>query len=111
MGDRGQIKIGKVYLYTHWGACELIQNLKDALAKRWRWDDHEYLTRIIYDEMVGDMFGTETGYGIGTEKHGDIWRFIEVTEDNRVIVEDYGVREFEGTFEEFLKWESKKEKE
>lgn len=74
MGDRGQIKIkdSGVYLYAHWRGMELPFVLQAALAKRWRWDDAEYLTRIIFDAMVADEQGTETSFGIGTSKHADI---------------------------------------
>lgn len=72
MGDRANILIGGsfgddfrgVYLYTHWGGSELPMTLQSALKKRWRWDDEQYLARIIFCEMVkGDETG-ETGYGI-----------------------------------------------
>lgn len=71
MGDRGNIIIGtpdkpEIYLYTHWSGTELPLILQRALAKRWRWDDDAYLTRIIFCEMVGDDVGTEAGYGIST---------------------------------------------
>lgn len=80
MGDRGQvyIKDEKVYLYTHWDATNLPQIVNRAIAKKWRWDDPEYLARIIFDEMVGKNQGGETGYGITTHMHGDIWRLVEV---------------------------------
>lgn len=118
MVDRGQVKISGVYLYTHWDATELIENVQRALAKRWRWHDHEYLARIIFDEMkltgkiVQKEYGTvavcdvgETGYGIGSEQHADICRLIEITADNKVIVTDCDKEIFNGSFEDFLKFE------
>ena len=109
MGDRGQVFIESkgIYLYTHWGAWELIEAVKRALAKRWRWDDHEYLARIIFDEMIGEDFKTETGYGIGTTRHDDIWRLITITKNNKVIVNDNDKIIFNDTFEEFIKWSEK----
>ena len=85
MGERAQVKIidgwsGKVccYLYTHCGAWELPEVVQRALSKELRWDDEEYLARIIFCEMVkGDEDG-ETGYGIGSSQHGDIQRLVEV---------------------------------
>lgn len=57
-GDRG------VYLYTHWEGSELPFMVQKALAHKQRWDDGQYLTRIIFQEMLGD--DTEyTGFGIG----------------------------------------------
>ena len=69
MGDRGTIKIigsgpHPIYLYTHWGGSDLDSVLRTALARRQRWDDPPYLTRIIFCELVK---GDEAGYGIGTE--------------------------------------------
>lgn len=108
MGDRGQVKINGVYLYTHWGATSLVKDVQTALKRRWRWDDHEYLARIILDVMVGKSHGTERGYGIGTEKHGDIWRLVEITNNNEVIVTDCNNVVFKGSFEEFIEWETDK---
>ncbi len=106
MGDRGQVKIGGVYLYTHWGAIGLIEDVQTALNNKWRWHDLEYLARIIFDVMTAGEQGEEAGYGIGIQKHGDIWRLIEITKDNiRVIDNDKEV--FNGTFEEFLKFKPK----
>lgn len=112
MGDRGQVyfKESGVYLYTHWGAYELIKDVKKALGKKMRWEDVEYLARIVFDTMIGESQGEETGFGIGTEKHGDIWRLIEIDGTNVKVI-DHGHTIFEGTFEEFLNYEPKEEEE
>ena len=79
MGERAQVKViggqhdgPAVYLYTHWGAHELPGQVASALERgRDRWDDIEYLTRIIFNEMTrGEELGT-TGFGIGTKEHFD----------------------------------------
>lgn len=83
MGDRGNIKVFQraghsepVVIYSHWAGSELPEMVQTALAKKWRWDDPAYLTRIIYDECVGTDFGTESGWGITTyvmdENHPDL---------------------------------------
>ena len=72
MGDRGNILVldyweprgPGVFLYTHWGGSQLAGTLKDALSRRQRWDDSQYLARIIFDEMKGDDVEGENGYGI-----------------------------------------------
>lgn len=110
MGDRGQVKIAGVYLYTHWGAEDLVQDVKKALSLNWRWDDLEYLARIIFDVISKDQQGEETGFGIGIKQHGDIWRLIEI-EDNKIIVKNLyqdNQVEFEGTFKDFLVWDEVK---
>jgi hypothetical protein len=91
MGDRGQVfvKDAGVYLYTHWNASNLIETVRQALAKKWRWDDPEYLARIIFCEMVRGSETDETGYGIGTQEHGDIWLLITVdTETQTDTIKD-----------------------
>jgi hypothetical protein len=85
MGDRANVCVRQnesdsgVYLYTHWTGYSLPNQLQGALAKRWRWDDAQYLTRIIFDAMTEDSHGQETGYGITSQ----VW-----DGDGRVLVVD-----------------------
>jgi len=87
MGDRAQVLIEDegVYLYTHWEGSKLENTVKRAIGKRQRWNDPEYLARIIFDEMIGDDQGNETGYGIGGTEHGDIRTLIKVNCANQTI--------------------------
>lgn len=68
MGDRANVYVKDgnrgVYLYTHWGGSELPGVVADALARRLRWDDGPYLTRIIFCEMVRGQEDSEYGFGI-----------------------------------------------
>ncbi len=105
MGDRGQVLVKDndkdtgVYLYTHWGASKLVHDVKDAIAKRWRWYDTSYLTRIIFDIMSEGEQGEETGYGIGTISAGDAWRTIVVNVDKQTVeIQDLGLKM---SFEDF----------
>ena len=61
--SRGGSKTG-VYLYTHWGGTELPHVVQRALARRQRWDDSQYLARIVFCEMVRGYEDEETGFGI-----------------------------------------------
>lgn len=76
MGSRAQVKVldgdDAVYLYTHWGSQEVELTMRDAMAKKWRWDDPEYLARVIFDTMTKDCHNEETGYGIGACQHVDL---------------------------------------
>ena len=109
MGDRGQVLIEDlgVYLYTHWSASDLVETTRRALAKKWRWDDPEYLARIIFDEMKGDD-RSETGFGIGTQKHEDVWRLVLVNCSTKTVTvqkcnfETEPKTEKSYTFEEFI---------
>ena len=77
MGDRANVKIdyghshGKesppVYFYTHWDGTDLPKIVRNALIRgQSRWDDSQYLPRIIFCEMVKDDLLANTGYGIST---------------------------------------------
>ncbi|MCJ7828737.1 MAG: hypothetical protein MUP81_03230 [Dehalococcoidia bacterium] len=97
----------KVYLYTHWGADELPETVKKALSKKWRWDDFEYLARIVFETMIdGDRNG-ETGFGIGTGQHDDIECLVVVDVGNQTVVIDrsmYGGKKKEAvSFEQFCR--------
>mgnify|MGYP001600953658 CR=1 FL=1 len=117
MGERGQVHIkpSGVYLYTHWGADELISNVRDALAKKWRWNHPEYLTRIIFDMMKETDVTSETGYGIGTKLHGDTKVLVEINCENKTIkaIKYPNSKEYkkdllkETSFTDFLKGDSK----
>jgi hypothetical protein len=113
MGDRGQVKImGKdlpdLYLYAHWGAESLPSMVADALDRsRSRWDDDEYLNRIIFSEMIKDDVMGLTGYGIGFSEHGDVWRVVEVNlDDKTAVVRDLDYENWDATMDSFddIEW-------
>ena len=97
MGDRGNIIVvdgkSKVYLYTHWNGSELPGIIQAALKRsRERWDDGQYLARILFCEMIrGDINGL-TGYGISS-RIGDSGTDIEVNLEDQAVdgvkFEDY----------------------
>lgn len=103
MGDRGQIAIkmrdaGRVYLYTHWRGSDIPNMLREAMKYgRERWGDPEYLSRIIFVEMLGTDTNGRDGYGIGLEQHGDIGHPVPVLDcDTQMITWDdvgYGAPE------------------
>lgn len=106
MGDRAQVAVkqrgGKpVYLYTHWNGSELEDTVRDALAKRWRWDDPMYLTRIVFCEMVKGDEASETGFGIGLNKQGDLNKPL-ITLDPCATPPTVTIGKRAGTFEEFV---------
>jgi hypothetical protein len=73
----GQVEIvsefGRVYLYTHEHVDMLISAVHDTLARRTRWDDPDYLSRMIFCRMVpGDELYEEVGYGIGPAAYADV---------------------------------------
>lgn len=111
MGCRGQILIEDigVYLYTHFGGDEMVNDLKKTLAMpgvRYRWRDDEYLARIIFSQMVKDDIDGTTGYGIGNSQHGDIYKLITINIENQTIevLDVYNdiTRKY-SSFEDFIK--------
>jgi hypothetical protein len=89
-----------VYLYTHWGAHRLPTDVAvalDSAAGRGRWQDPEYLARIVFDHMKGDDTTGETGFGIGTHE-GDAQFVIEVNSAKQTVLHEDQFY----TFEEFI---------
>jgi hypothetical protein len=107
MGDRGNILVKEnkedngVWLYTHWGRSYLGITLRDALRRGVSsWRDCQYLTRIIFCEIIGnsDDLRGELGYGISSR----IWdgdKTFEVIVDEQKIIDHRGN---EYTFDEFI---------
>jgi hypothetical protein len=90
MGDRANIivKSGseRVCLYTHWAGSNLPKTLKSALKRgKSRWDDFQYLTRIIFCEMIGDDTKGLTGFGITQDIHDNENEILEVNIDNQTV--------------------------
>lgn len=109
MGDRGQVQIvldktHSVYLYTHWGAHDLIETVHKAIKRGVsRYTDVEYLARIIFNEITADDEMGLTGAGIEVTKHGDVWRVITVDPEADIItIIDYDKLIWKGNHNEFL---------
>lgn len=91
MGDRANIVVlqGRdlppVVLYTHWTGYSLPETLQAALAKKWRWDDHAYLTRIIFDMMTEASHDEETGFGISTGLPDNSYPLLVVDPDKQEV--------------------------
>lgn len=89
MGDRANVKIvdreSTVYLYTHWAGSELPSTLQSALARKQRWNDGQYLAKIIFSQMVKDHEDAETGYGISSVCGDGDSRILEVNVEDQTI--------------------------
>lgn len=69
---------GSVYLYAENGK-DIISALYRALSRRKRWNDPDYLARIIFCQMVPEEdWDKSIGYGIGTEMYANIDMIIRV---------------------------------
>lgn len=93
MGDRANVYIheGKrpgVYLYTHWDGTELPRTMKYALQTdraQNRLTDTAYLTRILFEELINDSLGEETGYGISADVQDGGDRIVDIDTYNCII--------------------------
>ena len=103
MGDRGNIKVGNVYLYIHWGGSTLKGVLIRALKRKQRWNDEAYLTRIIFCEMMAEeqeSLDGETGFGISTKIQDNEHPILEVDCKTQTIKIEGNVI---ATFREFIR--------
>lgn len=76
MGDRANIVIEKddrlftapLFMYTHWNGHGIKQTLQAALKRgKERWNDPQYLSRIIFSEMIKESVLEDTGYGLSNK--------------------------------------------
>lgn len=101
MGDRGNIVLtgketfgtARVYLYTHWGGSERKEILARALDRgRSRWGDGSYLSRVIFDELIGGNKDV-TGYGLSCIPTDNEYPFLVVDVDKNTVFELADVRD------------------
>lgn len=91
MGDRANIVVKsgeeQVVLYSHWGGHELPETLRAALERgRDRWDDFQYLTRIIFCQMVPVKHWNEsTDFGITGKVYDNERPIITVNADENTV--------------------------
>jgi hypothetical protein len=110
MGDRANIIVKngekegdeQVCLYTHWAGSELPGTLKIALIRgNERCDDFQYLTRIIFCEMLkrgGKDLDGLTGYGITQKPWDGSDKIILVIVSSQQVIID----EKKYSFEEYI---------
>jgi hypothetical protein len=86
MGDRANVLIEDVYLYTHYDGSELPFIVQEALKRgEDRWDDAQYLARVVFCEMVkDDLLGT-TGYGISAELGDGEYELLKLDCDGKMV--------------------------
>jgi len=93
--NSGQVEIigpfGRVYLYTHDYAKNLVAFVHESLSRRVRWDDPDYLSRIIFCSMIPyNEINNEQGFGIGTQLYVDIISSYGSGVDNiKMAIEDF----------------------
>jgi hypothetical protein len=81
--NSGQVVIigpyGSVYLYTHDTANTLVSDVYDALKEGKRWDDPDYLSKMIFCRMLPlECWLDDKGFGIGTQLYNDVNLLVSV---------------------------------
>jgi hypothetical protein len=87
MGDRANVFVVEdggsnppvgVYLYSHCDGTELPRTLQAALRRKLRWDDGQYLARIIFCEMIRGHEAGDLHFGISARVYDGADRVIYV---------------------------------
>lgn len=108
--DSAQVEVvspyGRIYLYTHDHAPRITNDVYSALVAHKRWDDADYLAKMIFCHMVPiECWQDDKGYGIGTQMYADINLLVTVdTVKQEVTITsamDKGFR-YQGSFQEFI---------
>lgn len=105
MGARAQVKIEDtgVFLYTHWGSRDIVEDVRTVIRRGKRLDHPDYLARIVFDQMTLGRQGWDTGAGIGTSQHGDIDILVTINTEKKTVRVDnmYEKTSTTQTFQEF----------
>ena len=128
MGTRSQVFMvnSGVYLYQHWDGYNLPLEVQEALKLKARWNDEEYLTRIIFETMLENakyegwddteeskLRHKTLSFGIGIQQHSDIEWLVEVNVETQTIKIREGYDQlaeiWNGTFEQFLNIDASEE--
>ena len=109
MSTRAQVhfKNSGVFLYQHMDGANLPIEVANALLLNERWDDEDYLARIVFDTMKDQSNYPTTGYGIGTVEHGDIEYLVVLDVENQTVevktwLLDNLVSVWAGSFSDFI---------
>lgn len=106
MGDRANICLkqnnskdgGQIYMYTHWGGHELAEVLQQALIRgASRWDDEQYLGRILFSELIKDNPEELTGIGLSTYLCDNEHPIIHVDSETQEVA----IKDSKWSFSEF----------
>lgn len=80
-----------LHIYSHWDGdsdrdrSPLAEKVRAAIARRERWDDHSYLARIIFSEIIKEDIQGETGYGLAPFPTDEEFPTIEVDTVHKTV--------------------------
>lgn len=81
---------GRIYLYTHTHGFDTFDILKAALIKgKSKWNDEQYLTRIIFCELIKRDLNGISNYGISSfVAENDLPIFVVDVYNSNILLED-----------------------
>ncbi len=94
--NSGQVEIispfGRVYLYTSRNAKSLVSEVHSTLSLKKRWDDPDYLSRLLFCRMVPvESWNSDTGFGIGTQLYVDTNLLVSIdTVKQSIAISSFG---------------------
>ena len=75
-----------VYLYSHNDAMSMVSTVYEILSMQTRWDDADYLARMIFCAMIPkDKWHEEKGYAIGTTLYDGIALLVSLNVPKQMI--------------------------
>jgi hypothetical protein len=88
--DSAQVEIigefGRIYLYTHDHGKNLVSDVYEALNIRKRWDDADYLAKIVFCHMLPvECWNDDKGFGIGTTLYADVDLLVSLNIKDQTI--------------------------
>lgn len=106
--NSGQIEIkgpyGSVFLYTHDLAHDILHVVYGVLSKKIKWDDPDYLSRMLFCKMVpAEFWNSDKGFGIGTQMYHDIKLLVTIdVVSQKIIITNF---EMQGSLARSLHYE------
>lgn len=93
MSVHGQVVMANsgVVLYQHDDGKSVYDAVYKALLRRKRWDQEDYLTRIIFSIMIRGRVEEEAGHGIRSWVDSNIKYTIRVDVENQTVILTGGI--------------------
>jgi len=107
MGTRGQVCVrgrhGDVYLYRHFDAKNILNDVYVGLSFKNRWDDGDYIARMIFEQMISDSNDKVYGFGICTHQHSDIDLLVIVDCNKQEVIIEKKPLQIKVPFDQYIK--------
>lgn len=95
MGDRSNIVVvqpdeSRIFLYGHWMGDDNYRVAGQVLSRQERWNDHAYLTRMLFSKMIAHDLDSDTGYGISNTMCDNEYPIVVIDPQKQTVhLEEY----------------------